>query len=344
MRGEAAISRYMAGKILKEFARLAQIRAGHIAGQLTPRQKEVLRKISEGLSNKEIALQLCIGQKTVEGHVTNILRKLHLQTRTQAAAYARRWGLLDAYDKSVASEYVTDGIIGDIKELRDLERLEAYNKSTVLGHAMDRIVHDLRGGLGVIRNTAGFALDDVDRDNPLATDLRKIVQSAEFCEVVIRNLMALGGGGAFELTKVNIERVFREVFFMLERKLVDVTLVVDADPYTPTIMADEGQMKQVFMNLIRNAGEAMPDGGTLTLRTRHDGQVIRVEISDTGSGISPENQERLFQEFFTTKDRGYGLGLHIVNTIVKRHGGTIAVESKVGEGTTFTLHLPIESD
>ena len=70
--------------------------------------------------------------------------------------------------------------------------------------------------------------------------------------------------------------------------------------------------------------------------------MLRVEVSDTGCGILPENQKRLFREFFTTKERGYGLGLHIVHTIVARHGGTIKVDSKVGEGTTFILHLPIE--
>ena len=93
MRGEAAISKRMAGKILKEFARLAELEAGNIASQLTPREREVLQKISEGLSNQEIGLSLCISENTVKAHVSNILRKLHLQSRSQAAAYARRWGL-----------------------------------------------------------------------------------------------------------------------------------------------------------------------------------------------------------------------------------------------------------
>ena len=93
MRGEAAISRHMAGKILKEFARLAKIEAKKTSGQLTPREKEVLEKLSEGLSNREIGLSLCISENTVKVHVKNILRKLHLQNRTEAAAYAQRWGL-----------------------------------------------------------------------------------------------------------------------------------------------------------------------------------------------------------------------------------------------------------
>ena len=95
MKGEADISGPMAGKIIKEFARRAEIEAGHIASQRTPREKEVLQKISQGLSNREIGFSLHISENTVKAHVTNILRKLHLQTRSQAAAYARRWGLLD---------------------------------------------------------------------------------------------------------------------------------------------------------------------------------------------------------------------------------------------------------
>jgi DNA-binding NarL/FixJ family response regulator len=94
-RGEAAISGRMAGRILKEFSRLAEIEAENIAGQLTPREKDVLQKVSEGLSNREIGHSLCISENTVKAHVTNILRKLHLQTRAQAADYARRWGLYE---------------------------------------------------------------------------------------------------------------------------------------------------------------------------------------------------------------------------------------------------------
>jgi len=95
MRGEAAISRLVAGKILKEFARLAEIEAANIAKPLTPREREVLQKMSEGLSNRGIALSLCISENTVKAHVTNILRKLHLQNRSQAADYAQRWRLYE---------------------------------------------------------------------------------------------------------------------------------------------------------------------------------------------------------------------------------------------------------
>jgi DNA-binding NarL/FixJ family response regulator len=91
MKGVTVIPEPMADKIVKEFDRLAEIEAGHIASQLTPREKEVLQKVSEGLSNKEIGLSLCISENTVKVHVSNILRKLHLRTRTEAATWAQRW-------------------------------------------------------------------------------------------------------------------------------------------------------------------------------------------------------------------------------------------------------------
>jgi signal transduction histidine kinase len=250
-------------------------------------------------------------------------------------------------------------LVNQVKQLRKqradlLYRLSEYEKQSTatskeqfplaeLSRLTDGIVHDMRSGLGVIRNTIGFLEDDL-ADSVHQSDLLKISRSLDFCELVLRNLSALGGQDIFQPQWINLEAIVREVYFILERKLIDVELVIDADPDVPEILADEGQMKQIFMNLIKNAGEAMPDGGTLTVHTRREGQMLRIEVSDTGCGISPENQQRLFREFFTTKDRGYGLGLHIVHTIVKRHGGTIEVDSKVGEGTTFTLHLPIESE
>ncbi|MCL4298458.1 MAG: response regulator [Anaerolineae bacterium] len=235
------------------------------------------------------------------------------------------------------------------EKLELLYRIEKQEKASEakvipldrLGQLVSGIVHDLRGGLGVIRNTIGFIVDDLDTDNPLMDDIEKIVYSAEFCEIVLRNLMMLGSDEVFNPIEVSLEGIIREVFFMLERKLVDVNLVVDSDPNTRTILADEGQMKQMFMNLFKNAGEAMPEGGTLTVHTQRVGEMVRVKISDTGTGIAMENLDRIFDLYFTTKENGFGVGLYIVKSVVERHGGTISVVSEIGRGTTFTLYLPI---
>ena len=204
------------------------------------------------------------------------------------------------------------------------------------------IAHDIRSGLGIIRNTVHFLEEDL-ADQIDQPDLLTIFRSLDFCELVLRNLSALGGQEVSRPRRVDLETVVRKVFYILERKLVDVELEIEPDPDGSQILADEGQMEQVFMNLIQNAGEAMPDGGKLTFRARREGGMLRVEMHDTGRSIWLEDQERPFQELLATKDQGRGWGLHIVHTIVQRHGGAIRVESKGGKGTTFVLHLPIEA-
>ena len=248
-----------------------------------------------------------------------------------------------------------DFLVKEVKQLRKeradlLRRLTKTQESSQtlndqfplaeLSRITGGIVHDLRNGMGIIRNTIGFMHDDLV-NTPHEKDVVKIKRSLDFCEVVMRNLSALGGQDILNPEQVNLKEITQEMFFMLENKLVDVELVVEGDE-EPVILADEGHMKQVFMNLIKNAAEAMPEGGTLTCRFHREGDMMRVEIHDTGQGMSEDNQERLFRDFFTTKERGYGLGLFIVHTIIERHGGEISVQSKIGEGTTFILLMPIE--
>jgi signal transduction histidine kinase len=210
-----------------------------------------------------------------------------------------------------------------------------------LSRVTDGIVHDIRNGIGIIRNTIGFMSEDLAR-TPHAKDVLKISRSVDFCEVVLRNLSTLGGQEIMRPEWVNLETIVREICFMLENKLVDVNLVVESKDTEPIILADQGHMKQMFMNLIKNAGEAMPNGGILKCRFQKDYGMMIIEIQDTGYGISTKNQQKLFNEFFTTKERGYGIGLFVVHSIVQSHGGKISVKSTERVGTTFTILLPIK--
>ena len=118
---------------------------------------------------------------------------------------------------------------------------------------------------------------------------------------------------------------------------------MDLEDQLPAIRANVGRLQQVFLNLLLNARDAMESGGTISLRTRSDGEAVRVEVIDTGHGIPPENLPRLFDPFFTTKAgrKGTGLGLSVTYGIVREHGGRIEVASQPGAGTRFQLEFPL---
>jgi signal transduction histidine kinase len=137
----------------------------------------------------------------------------------------------------------------------------------------------------------------------------------------------------------NLRHVVELVGYQLRRANIEV--VFDLDPDDAVVMADHFQMEQLFLNLVLNAIDAMPDGGTVTLRTRAGDEEVTAEVTDTGTGIPEEIFERLFDPFFTTRDvgEGTGLGLAVSDSIVAAHGGTIEVDSKVGYGATFRVRF-----
>jgi two-component system NtrC family sensor kinase len=113
-----------------------------------------------------------------------------------------------------------------------------------------------------------------------------------------------------------------------------------------SVNADFGQLRQAFMNILLNACDAMPQGGTLTLASHFysGSREVEISVTDTGAGIAPELVSRIFDPFFTTKEKGTGLGLSVVYGIVEKHGGSMQVESRVGQGTTMTIRLPLAED
>ena len=147
----------------------------------------------------------------------------------------------------------------------------------------------------------------------------------------------------FELCKINdvIDGALELTAYSTKGQNIKVTKELDSS--LPKVRADFDQLQQVYINLILNAIQAMPEGGRLTIRTGTDGNWFKTEVQDTGYGISPENMRKLFKPFFTTKDKGkgVGLGLFVCSEIIRRHQGRIEVQSKKGKGTTFTVYLPL---
>jgi len=145
-----------------------------------------------------------------------------------------------------------------------------------------------------------------------------------------------------EMKPVDVDKLIRYVADLLNEKATQsgVTLGLDLAEPAPYILADEKKLIQTLMNLGMNAMHAMPEGGALKLSVRAPGDQVEIAVADTGTGIAAENLEKIFQPFFTTKPSGLGFGLAIVQRIVEGHGGKIDCQSKLGEGTVFTIRLP----
>ena len=146
-----------------------------------------------------------------------------------------------------------------------------------------------------------------------------------------------------ELQPTNVNEVVAETLTLMERELGDRDILVERELAAglPRILLDRAQLKQAFYNIIKNALQAMRSGGILRIRTEADDTHVSISFVDSGHGIAPEQIGQLFEPYFTTKQNGTGLGLMIVQRIVREHGGTIEVESDKGRGTTFRIKLPI---
>jgi two-component system NtrC family sensor kinase len=173
--------------------------------------------------------------------------------------------------------------------------------------------------------------------------LKLIEREANRCTAIVRNLLGFARERPLELTSVDVNAAIEEALFLIANQTVlqNIAIERDIEPLPP-IEADFGQVRQAFANILINACDAMPKGGTLRVRTRADRESasVRVEIADTGVGIPKEQLSKVLDPFFTTKEKGTGLGLSVVYGIVKRHGGRVDIESEPGIGTTIAIVLP----
>jgi len=223
------------------------------------------------------------------------------------------------------------------------EQLLRHEKLAALGQLAAGVSHELRNPLGSIRNTAYLLRMIIEPDDPQVEEALMIMEhEIDRSAAIITALLDYARSKPPELEPVVVNDI-------LERTLAnicmpdEISLVIQFEHDLPAIMADPNQLNQIFENLIRNAVQAMPDGGRLTIRSERcqDGCLL-ITIADTGIGIPPGVQAKIFDPLFTTKARGIGLGLSIVRTLINGHGGTIECESDgvPGEGTKFKVYLP----
>ncbi len=223
------------------------------------------------------------------------------------------------------------------------ERLLRTERLATVGQLGSSIAHELRNPLGVISNSVYYLKMRLgERDERISKHLEIISREVQTANKIITDLMSFVRVGQLEVEATNPQAL---VMGALERAQIPPNVRVHADVPAdlPPIHVDRDKMRQALLNLVDNAVQAMPDGGDLTISAELAGNALRLRIRDTGEGIPHENLERIFEPLFTTKAKGIGLGLAIVRMMVEAHGGQVSIASELGQGTTFTLQLPLET-
>jgi signal transduction histidine kinase len=231
------------------------------------------------------------------------------------------------------------------------DRLIQSARLAAVGEMAAGVAHELNNPLTTVAGFVELVLDDVPEDSPIRADLELVLREARRAREVVRRLLDFSRPGEGFRVRSDANDMVSDVVALVQHlaHTNGVELQVELGDDLPWIQADQGQIKQVLLNLIHNALQAMPRGGILNIQTgaqNKDGQdwvIIRVE--DTGEGIPPENMGRIFEPFFTTRPlgKGTGLGLAVSFGIIQDHEGILDVESTPGEGSVFTIWLPVRS-
>jgi two-component system NtrC family sensor kinase len=249
--------------------------------------------------------------------------------------------IYDARGKAVASV----GIFIDLEERLEMERklrqtqeqLLQSEKLAAMGRLTSQIAHEL--------NTLELVKTEIPPENKRRKILDMALSETVRLSEMLRKMLSFSKPDEEEKQPTNINTILDEILLLHEKQLREYSIRISPSLAEDLNMvkASKNQLRQVFLNIISNARDAMPEGGTLSVTTRAEGGNVHVEISDTGMGIRKENLNKIFDSFFTTKDniKDVGLGLSVCYGFIKDHGGDIKVESEWGSGATFTIILPM---
>ena len=232
----------------------------------------------------------------------------------------------------------------DLTEVKDLtEQLLRADRLANLGELAAGVAHDVRNPLGVIK--ASVQMMQAEGGNGDAELARVVVQEIDRLDALVNALLDFSRPSPSQFGPVTASRALNEVILLTRQfaRQQQVTVARQFSDRLPPVWADEDRLKQVFVNLISNAIQAMPGGGTITIGAAVQEGYLRLSFSDTGTGIASGEQDRIFDPFHTSRAEGSGLGLSIVHRIVDAHKGFITVDSEPGGGSTFTVGLPLTS-
>jgi PAS domain S-box-containing protein len=307
--------------------------SGEVVGVFAAARDITMRKLAEEvLKRSHDQLEQRVRERTAELHSTNeeLLREIEDRKRAEQEKENLRAQLLQS------------------------------QKMETMGTLAGGIAHDFNNMLQVIFSYSDMLLADKNEGDPGYEELQKIVKTSEDAADLVQRIRIFGRKAEMNLIPLDLNHQVDEVTKLLSRtlpKMIEMDIHLAKD--TVIIRADSSQIAQMVMNLAVNAGEAMPQGGRLSIQTENivldddycrllmgvkPGPHVMLTVSDTGRGIDKGLMERIFDPFYSTKMRDYhkgtGLGLSVVQGIVQQHGGHITVESEVGQGTTFRMYFP----
>ena len=232
----------------------------------------------------------------------------------------------------------------DLKENRDL--LLRAERLSVVGEVAASVAHEIRNPLTSIGGFTRAVLRDLENTEKVRTNRRFlsiILEEVKRLERIVNEILEFVHPVSPRFAYTDLNEVVEQTFNMMAGEIDENRYIITKDYQEglPPVWMDADQIRQVLMNLLRNAIHAMDDGGMLSVITTGTNENVKIHISDTGVGIPEENKDKLFTAFFTTKSTGSGLGLTVSSQLIKNHGGTIEVESQEGEGSTFIITLPL---
>lgn len=255
------------------------------------------------------------------------------------------------------------GIFKDVTEQKNLaNQLRMAQKMEAVGQLTGGVAHDFNNVLNAIMGFSSLIDMQVPSDHPSKAHIAQIIRAAERGAALTKGLLSVGRRQVMNPINVNVNLIIQDLKKMLSRIIrEDIEFMTNLSDENLTIMADPTQIEQILMNLVTNARDAMPDGGYLSISTERfeitnefielhqygtTGDYLLLSVVDTGEGISKEDQEKIFEPFYSTKEmgKGTGLGLAIVYGIVKQHKGYINVYSEKGHGTTFRIYFPLTNN
>lgn len=237
---------------------------------------------------------------------------------------------------------------GSLKD--QMHKMQRAEQMTVVGEMATGLAHEIKNPLAGIKASMEVLSQEPSFTEEDKAVLLKVIDEVKRIESLMKSLLNFAKPPEPQFTTVDMNKILdKTIAFSLtypsfssnDSKAINIKK--DFDDHLPAMMADPVQLQQVFLNLLLNAGDATPDGGTVMVRTSHDplASSIQIEISDTGKGVDEEVMDKIFRPFFTTKPKGTGLGLAISKQLIERHGGDIRVSNNPGSGTAFKIILPL---